>query len=322
MGRVLVTGGAGFIGSHICDKLVDIGHEVVCFDNLMTGSKGNIAHLEGVAGFIFVEGDIRDVAKLGEAMEECTHVNHQAALGSVPRSIKNPTLTNEININGSLNVLLEAQRHSIKRVVFASSSSVYGDNADMPKREERTGKLLSPYAVTKSAFEDYAKVFHLIHGIETIGLRYFNVFGPRQSPKGAYAAVIPIFMQSILEGRSPTIFGDGEQTRDFTYIQNTVEANILALFEEAPKAYGGAFNIACARTVSINVLFELIHSSISSHAGLDSIVRPEYGPSRQGDIKDSLADLSKVSECLGYSPMVTVEQGISETVRWFVENSK
>jgi len=322
MGRVLVTGGAGFIGSHICDKLLDLGHEVVCYDNLATGSEGNITHLSEIAGFTFVEGDIRDDGRLGDAMEGCTHVNHQAALGSVPRSIKDPVLTNEVNINGSLNVLVCTQRYSIERFVFASSSSVYGDNTDMPKREENTGKVLSPYAVTKSAFEDYARVFHLIHGTETIGLRYFNVFGPRQSPEGPYAAVIPLFMQSIHRGQPPTIFGDGEQTRDFTYIENVVEANLLALFGDSKESYGGVFNVATGRTISINALFDTIQNSMSDYLGKETSIAPIYEPPRDGDIKDSLADLSSVTRSLGYSPKKWPEEGIVETVRWFVESNR
>ena len=236
MGRVLVTGGAGFIGSHICDKLIEIGHEVVCYDNLMTGYKENIEHLEGNINFSFIEGDIRDEGDLKKAMKGCTHVSHQAALGSVPRSIKNPILTNQINIQGSLNVLFAAKEHSIKRVVFASSSSVYGDNEDMPKNEERTGSVLSPYAVTKLAIEEYARVFSHVYDMETIGLRYFNVFGPRQSPEGAYAAVIPVFIDSIMDNVPPTINGDGEQTRDFSYIDNVVDANVLSLFGESEES--------------------------------------------------------------------------------------
>ena len=318
MVRVFVTGGAGFIGSHICDRILEMGHEVVCFDNLETGFKDNIKKISNHSGFTFVEGDIRNTELLDLHLPECTHICHQAALGSVPRSIQDPRRTNDFNIVGSLNVLSKAQEFSIKRFVFASSSSVYGDNIDMPKRENLTGKVLSPYAVTKSALEDYARVFNLIHGIETIGLRYFNVFGPRQSPEGAYAAVIPLFMKSLSECRRPTIFGDGEQTRDFTYVQNAVNANILALFGEVPEAYGKTFNVACGKTFSINDIFAKIQDCMSEKLGIAEF-KPIYGPPRDGDIKDSLADLSEAKRCLSYVPEVEFSEGIERTVNWFTQ---
>tara|TARA_S200000501_G_scaffold361212_1_gene389201 strand:- start:3522 stop:4493 length:972 start_codon:yes stop_codon:yes gene_type:complete len=321
MVRVFVTGGAGFIGSHICDRILDLGHEVVCFDNLATGFKENIEHLRKNSRFTFIEGDIRNTELLDIHIPNCTHVCHQAALGSVPRSIENPRRTNEFNIVGSLNVLTKAQEHSIDRLVFASSSSVYGDNVDMPKFEDRTGNVLSPYAVTKSAFENYARVFNHIHGMETIGLRYFNVFGPRQSPEGAYAAVIPLFMKALSEGERPKIFGDGEQTRDFTYVQNAVDANILSLFGDIPDAYGKSFNIACGNTLSINEVFNKIRESIDIR--LDSgHIEPIYAPPREGDIKDSLADLTEARRCLNYFPKVDFSEGIENTVSWFIEEKK
>jgi nucleoside-diphosphate-sugar epimerase len=321
MVRVFVTGGAGFIGSHICDRILDLGHEVVCFDNLATGFKENIEHLRNNSRFTFIEGDIRNTELLDIHLPNCTHVCHQAALGSVPRSIENPRRTNEFNIVGSLNVLTKAQEHSIDRLVFASSSSVYGDNKDMPKVEDRTGDVLSPYAVTKSAFEDYARVFNHIHGMETIGLRYFNVFGPRQSPEGAYAAVIPLFMKALREGEKPKIFGDGEQTRDFTYVQNAVDANILSLFGDIPDAYGKSFNIACGNTLSINEVFNNIRESINLRLGSEHI-EPIYAPPREGDIKDSLADLTEARRCLNYFPKVDFSEGIEYTVSWFIEEKK
>ena len=321
MVRVFVTGGAGFIGSHICDRILELGHEVVCFDNLATGFKENIEHLRNNSRFTFIEGDIRNTELLDIHLPNCTHVCHQAALGSVPRSIENPRRTNEFNIVGSLNVLTKAQEHSIDRLVFASSSSVYGDNIDMPKVEDRTGDVLSPYAVTKSAFEDYARVFNHIHGMETIGLRYFNVFGPRQSPEGAYAAVIPLFMKALCEGESPKIFGDGEQTRDFTYVQNAVDANILSLFGDIPDAYGKSFNIACGNTLSINEVFNNIRERINLRLGSEHI-EPIYSPPREGDIKDSLADLTEARRCLNYFPKVDFSEGIEYTVSWFIEEKK
>ena len=321
MVRVFVTGGAGFIGSHICDRILDLGHEVVCFDNLATGFKENIEHLRKNSRFTFIEGDIRNTELLDIHLPNCTHVCHQAALGSVPRSIENPRRTNEFNIVGSLNVLTKAQEHSIDRVVFASSSSVYGDNVDMPKFEDRTGNVLSPYAVTKSAFESYARVFNHIHGMETIGLRYFNVFGPRQSPEGAYAAVIPLFMKALREGERPKIFGDGGQTRDFTYVQNAVDANILSLFGDIPDAYGKSFNIACGDTLSINEVFNKIRESIDIRLSSGHI-EPIYAPPREGDIKDSLADLTEARRCLNYFPKVDFSEGIENTLSWFIEEKK
>ena len=319
--NILIIGGAGFIGSHICDRILDLGHEVVCFDNLATGFKENIEHLRNNSRFTFIEGDIRNTELLDIHLPNCTHVCHQAALGSVPRSIENPRRTNEFNIVGSLNVLTKAQEHSIDRLVFASSSSVYGDNVDMPKFEDRTGNVLSPYAVTKSAFENYARVFNHIHGMETIGLRYFNVFGPRQSPEGAYAAVIPLFMKALSEGERPKIFGDGEQTRDFTYVQNAVDANILSLFGDIPDAYGKSFNIACGNTLSINEVFNKIRESIDIRLGSGHI-EPIYAPPREGDIKDSLADLTEARRCLNYFPKVDFSEGIENTVSWFIEEKK
>ena len=320
MSKVFVSGGAGFIGSHICEKLLELNNEVICFDNLITGSKENIEHLDGKEGFVFIEGDLRNESDVKFAIQGCSHVCHQAALGSVPRSIENPILTNDINIVGSLNLLFQSVENSVQRFVYASSSSVYGDNLEMPKREENTGRPLSPYAVTKSALEQYSRVFNDIYEIDTIGLRYFNVFGPRQSPEGAYAAVIPIFLKFLLEGKSPVIFGDGKQTRDFTYVKNSVDANILALFGDVPEAYGKTFNVACGSTFSINDIFNLIHENLEDVGALKEKIRPTYGPKRTGDILDSLANLDNIKKLIGYSPAISVEEGIRDTVRWFVNN--
>lgn len=319
MARVFVTGGAGFIGSHICERILDLGHEVVCFDNLITGFEENIEHLKMRDGFRFIKGDIRELNQVREGMEGCTHVSHQAALGSVPRSIQDPLRTNEINISGSLNVLSEAQKKSVERFVFASSSSVYGDNPDMPKVESKVGRLLSPYAVTKASFEEYARVYNQIHGSCTIGLRYFNIFGPKQSPSGAYAAVIPLFMKHLSKKERPTIFGDGEQTRDFTYVENAVEANILSLFGDVPHAFGKTFNVACGETLTINRIYNEILQVINEKMDIGDI-KPIYGASRSGDIKDSLADLSEANRCLGYVPIVNFSTGIKHTVNWFIES--
>jgi len=320
LSKVFVSGGAGFIGSHICEKLLELKHEVICFDNLITGSRENILHLEEDKRFTFTEGDLRNESDLRTAIKGCSHVCHQAALGSVPRSIENPILTNDINIGGSLNLLFQSVENSVQRFVYASSSSVYGDNLEMPKREENTGRPLSPYAVTKSALEQYSRVFNDIYEIDTIGLRYFNVFGPRQSPEGAYAAVIPIFLKFLLEGKSPVIFGDGEQTRDFTYVKNSVDANILALFGDVPDAYGKTFNVACGSTFSINEIFSMIYDNLEKVGALEMEINPTYGPKRTGDILDSLANLDNIKQLIGYSPAISVEEGIRDTVRWFVDN--
>jgi UDP-N-acetylglucosamine 4-epimerase len=318
--RVLVTGGAGFIGSHICDKLIELGYEVICLDNLLTTKVENVAHLSNKSGFEFIEGDIRDLELLSEVIKGCTHVCHQAALGSVPRSIEDPIRTNEINLVGGLNVLSASKNYGIKRFVFASSSSVYGDDPILPKVESRTGKQLSPYAVSKAAFESYANVFNIVHGMETIGLRYFNVFGPRQSPEGAYAAVVPKFIDSIRKGVAPTIYGDGNQTRDFTYVDNVVDANIKSLFDDVSQAYGESFNVACGETITINRLFELLELSFSNLTGVASTLRPNHAPNRTGDVRDSLAELTRIIECIGYNPIVKIEEGIEKTVSWYVEN--
>ena len=319
MARILVTGGSGFIGSHICDRLTSMDHEVVCIDNLMTSKKENISHLLNREGFKFIEGDIRDGELISEVLGGCTHVCHQAALGSVPRSIKDPITTNDINLSGSLNVLSLSLQNGISRFVYASSSSVYGDDLALPKVEERTGEPLSPYAVTKSAFEKYANVFNSVHGIETIGLRYFNVFGPRQSPSGEYAAVIPKFIDSILRKVPPTIFGDGEQTRDFTYVDNVVEANILALFGDIEEGFGSCFNVACGGTVSIRSIFDLLLNSYREISGIELDLVPEMAPVRAGDVKDSLASLEKIEDLLGYVPSKGLSEGLKETVQWHMD---
>ena len=319
MAKVLVTGGAGFIGSHICDRLIQDGNDVVCIDSLITSQIENIEHLFEEERFTFLEGDIRDSNFVDEVMDGCTHVSHQAALGSVPRSVENPVRTNEINITGGLNVLVSAQRNNIQRVVFASSSSVYGDDEGLPKVEHRTGECLSPYAVSKMAFEKYAKVFYSIHGLETIGLRYFNVFGPRQSPSGPYAAVIPKFVQSIMNNESPKIFGDGEQTRDFTFVGNVVEANMSALFRGNKIAFGKSINIAYGNTISINELFIKLRECYSNLKNTPIDLVPEHTEKRSGDIMDSLADLTLARKGIGYSPDIDIEEGILETVSWMID---
>mgnify|MGYP001162835057 CR=1 FL=1 len=315
--RVLVTGGAGFIGSHICDALLSMDASVVCLDNLITGKYANIEHLEDEKRFKFIEGDIRDLDTCISAMENCDSVNHQAALGSVPRSVSDPVTTHAHNATGTLNIFHAAQKLGVKRVVYASSSSTYGDEGTLPKIETRIGAPLSPYAVTKRISEMYSTVFSTLHGMEVIGMRYFNIFGPRQDPEGMYAAVIPKFTSLILNGEKPEIHGDGEQSRDFTHISNAVSANLKALFSTNQEAFGRVFNIACGYRISINKLYELIHSIISKdHPGIPSI-EPTYVESRPGDVKHSLADIKLAKKLLDYSPEMGVEEGLISTVRSF-----
>ena len=315
--RILVTGGAGFIGSNLCDALLERGSEVVCLDNFLTGRRENIEHLLNQPKFTLVEGDIRDVEACRRAITGCTHVCHQAALGSVPRSVEDPSTTNAINISGNLNVLIAAQEAGIQRFVFASSSSVYGSDQTMPKIEHKTGVPLSPYAVTKMVNESYAQVFHQTHGMETIGLRYFNVFGRRQDPEGQYAAVIPKFVESILQFESPVVFGDGEQTRDFTYIDNVVQMNLNALSTTNHEAFGEIFNVACGSRISINELFFTIRELLSKFDQSLHTVEATYTGERPGDIRHSLADISKAQSHLNYIPAHNCQQGLEEAMDWY-----
>ena len=313
--RVLVTGGAGFIGSHICDRLLEMGIEVVCADNLITGSKDNISHLLEKEGFNFFECDITDINSCVEAVDGCDAINHQAALGSVPRSVADPLKTNLYNITGTLNIFHLAASKKIKRVVFASSSSVYGDEESLPKIENKIGSQLSPYAVSKRTGELYSAVFNRIHGTETIGLRYFNIFGPRQSPEGAYAAVIPKFIKNTLNGERSTIFGDGNQSRDFTYVSNAVDANILALTTDEEKAFGKIFNVACGSRMTLNEIFKQIVDIIGEFDRTVSGIEPILDEERLGDVRHSLADISLAKKYLNYEPRLDTRRGLSLTVQ-------
>jgi UDP-N-acetylglucosamine 4-epimerase len=311
--RILVTGGAGFIGSNLIAKL--LGDERVTFvrvlDNLATGSLENIKEFTGDQKFHFLEGDIRDYKTCLNACDGIDLISHQAALGSVPRSIKDPLTTNDVNITGTLNIFTAAKEKKIKRVVYAASSSTYGDHPGLPKIEDTIGKPLSPYAVTKYVNELYAKVYADLYGIETIGLRYFNIFGPKQNPQGPYAAVIPLFIKALLENKSPLINGDGSHSRDFTFVANAVQANILSLFTNKKEAVNQVYNIACGKRTSIIELFELLAGFASSE------IRPSFGPERIGDVKNSLADISKAERLLGYTPAVSVEDGLKKTFEWY-----
>ncbi|MEM7186045.1 MAG: SDR family oxidoreductase [Bacteroidota bacterium] len=308
----LVTGGAGFIGSNLVEYLLKYGaRKVRVLDNLATGFRSNLIPFWDRPGFEFLDGDIRDLATCRKAMEGIDYVSHQAALGSVPRSINDPVTSNEVNISGFLNMLVaQKESETVKRMVYAASSSTYGDSKELPKKEERIGKPLSPYAVTKYVNELYADVFATTYGIETIGLRYFNVFGPKQSPTGAYAAVIPLFMQALLDGTPPTIHGDGKQTRDFTFVENAVQANMRAFFA-GDQAVGQVFNVACSERIDLNFLWDRLRE-ISG-----STMEATYGPPRKGDVRDSLADISKANDLMGYQPQFSVADGLGITWNQF-----
>jgi UDP-N-acetylglucosamine 4-epimerase len=311
--RILVTGGAGFIGSNIVESLLaDQNVRLVrVLDNLATGSTDNIAECYASSKFEFIQADIRDYSSCLHACDGIDLVTHQAALGSVPRSIDDPLTTNEVNITGTLNVFTAAREKKIKRVVYAASSSTYGDHPALPKVENEIGKPLSPYAVTKYVNELYADVFARTYKMEFIGLRYFNVFGPRQNPKGPYAAVIPLFMESALSGQSPVINGDGKTSRDFTFVANVVQANLLSLFTKNKMALNQVYNIGFGQQTS---LLQLVRY-LAKIAG--SGIEPVHAPERAGDVKHSLADISKAKTLLGYDPAVSVEEGLRQTYEWY-----
>ena len=313
--RILVTGGAGFIGSNLVETLLQDKEVklVRVLDNLATGSRQNISEFTSHPRFEFVEGDIRDYATCLQAADGIEFISHQAALGSVPRSINDPLTTNEVNITGTLNVLTAAKEKKVKRLVYAASSSTYGDHPGLPKVEDKIGNPLSPYAVTKYVNELYAKVYANLYGLQSIGLRYFNIFGPRQNPQGPYAAVIPLFVKAILENKSPVINGDGSHSRDFTYVANAVQANIAA-FHASDAATNQVYNIACGQQTSLLQLFD----ELKRQAG--SSLKPIHGPDRIGDVKHSLADISKAKKWLGYEPKITVDTALQLTFDWYKQN--
>lgn len=309
----LVTGGAGFIGSNIVETLLDKGYKVRVLDDLSQGKQENVDMFLDYDNYTFIKGDIRNLDTCLAATDGVDYVSHQAAWGSVPRSIEMPLLYEEINIKGTLNMLEASRKNGIKKFVYASSSSVYGDEPNLPKREGKEGNLLSPYALTKSVDEKYAKLYTELYGLDTYGLRYFNVFGRRQDPDGAYAAVLPKFIKLLLNNEQPTINGDGKQSRDFTYIENVIEANLKAFKAESQYA-GEAFNIAYGgREYLIDVYYHLA-------GALDKDTEPIFGPERAGDIKHSNADISKAEKMLGYSPDYSFEKGIKEAIEWYREN--
>jgi UDP-glucose 4-epimerase len=300
--RVLVTGGGGFIGSHLAERLVERGDEVRVLDSFATGRRENLAHLPDAE---IVEGDVQSFERAHHAVRGCDAVLHQAALPSVPRSIQDPLTTHAVNVTGTLNVLLAARDAGVKRVVYASSSSVYGSNPHLPKREEQAVAPISPYAVSKLAGEGFCRSFTTIYGLECVSLRYFNVFGPRQDPLSQYAAVIPKFIAAALEGTRPVVFGDGEQSRDFTFIDNVVEANLLALQSEA--GAGEVFNAACGERVSLNDVLRLL----SEIAGV--ALDPDHQAGRPGEVRDSQADIARARETFGYEPSVSFAEGLRRT---------
>lgn len=309
----LVTGGAGFIGSNLCEAITDMGYQVRCLDNLSTGKQENVDLFMDRENYAFIKGDIRDLDTCIKACEGVDFVLNQAAWGSVPRSIEMPLLYEEINIRGTLNMMEAARRQGVKKFVFASSSSVYGDHPTLPKVEGQEGNLLSPYALTKRVDEEYGKLYKKLYGLDTYGMRYFNVFGKRQDPEGAYAAVIPRFIRQLLHGEVPTINGDGRQSRDFTYVDNVIEANLKACLAPS-EAAGEAFNIAYGgREYLIDIYYDLCKA-------LKKDVEPHFGPDRAGDIKHSNADISKAKRLLGYDPDYDFSKGIALAIEWYKEN--
>jgi len=311
----LITGGGGFIGSNIVEYLLNFGAKKVrVLDNFSNGYRENLTEFESNPAYELLEGDIRDIETCKRAMLDIDYVSHQAALGSVPRSIHDPATTNAVNISGFLNMMIALKdSKTVKRMVYAASSSTYGDSQSLPKVEDTIGNPLSPYAVTKYVNELYANVFGTTYNTDVIGLRYFNVYGPKQSPKGAYAAVIPLFMQALKDDNAPKINGDGEQTRDFTFIDNAVQANIKGFFASKDAA-NEVFNVACGERISVNTLWD----NLSQVAKKE--IKPIYGPPRQGDVRDSLADISKAENLLKYKTMFSVKEGLEITWNYFMNN--
>jgi UDP-N-acetylglucosamine 4-epimerase len=319
--QILVTGGAGFIGSNTCDALLALDHTVICLDNFLTGRISNLSDALTHPNFTLIEGDIRNYSTCELAIKNCDIVLHLAALGSVPRSINDPITTNDININGFLNMLTATKNAGIKRFVFAASSSTYGDSTALPKIEHQIGRPLSPYAVTKYVGELYADVFSKSYGIEFIGLRYFNVFGRRQDPQGAYAAVIPKFISQLLKHEAPIINGDGSFSRDFTYIDNVVEINIQALLTQHKSAINEIYNVACGKATSLNSLFQMLRDELALLEPSVKAIEPIHETIRVGDIPHSLASIEKAQRLLAYKPSTNVEEGIKQSVAWYLADS-
>ncbi|QMU64020.1 MAG: SDR family NAD(P)-dependent oxidoreductase [Flavobacteriaceae bacterium] len=317
--KILVTGGAGFIGSNLCEALLKLENKVVCLDNFSTGKEKNISHLLPDSNFTLVTGDIRNMEDCSTVIKEVDFVLHQAALGSVPRSIKDPVTSNEVNIGGFLNMLVAAREAGVKRFVYAASSSTYGASEELPKVEDKIGKPLSPYAITKYVNELYADVFAKTYGVETIGLRYFNVFGRKQDPEGTYAAVIPKFVSQLMSGKSPVINGDGTYSRDFTYIDNVIQANLLSLTANQ-EAINTVYNIAYGERNTLNDLVSYLKEFLTVYDSEIKNIEIIYGPKRSGDIPHSLASIHKAKRLLNYQPQFSLRNGLKEAIKWYWEN--
>jgi UDP-N-acetylglucosamine 4-epimerase len=320
--RVLVTGGAGFIGSNLVEALLAQDNEVLVLDNFATGKMENLLPFVRNPSFRLMVGDIRDRDACRRATDGIDYVLHQAALGSVPRSIADPMTSTDVNISGFVNMLWAAKEAGVKRFVYAASSSTYGDSASLPKVEDQIGKPLSPYAITKYVNELYAANFGDLYGTQSVGLRYFNVFGRRQDPYGAYAAVIPLFVMKLMRHESPVINGDGSFSRDFTYIDNVIQANQLAALADKPEAVNSVYNVACGERVDLNELFTMLRDNLAAYDPAIAKVQPSYGPERVGDVPHSLASIDKAQKLLGYNPKFNTKQGLKAATQWYWENLK
>ncbi len=318
--KILITGGAGFIGSNLCEALLGMGNKVICLDNFSTGNRNNILKLLDENNFTLIEGDIRNIEDCLNATNGVDFVLHQSALGSVPRSVIDPITTNEVNISGFLNMLIASRDNNVKRFVFAASSSTYGDSESMPKVEEIIGKPLSPYAITKYVNELYADIFSRTYGLETIGLRYFNVYGRRQDPNGAYAAVIPKFISQLMKGESPVINGDGSYSRDFTYVDDVIQANVLSLVTENDNAINTVYNVAYGDRNSLNDLMIYLKEYLSEFDSDILNIKVVYGPNRPGDIPHSHANVDKAKKSLNYCPQFSLKKGLKDAIKWYWKN--
>ena len=320
--KILITGAAGFIGANLCEYMLDKRYTVIGLDNFATGYAYNLGEVVGKSNFSFIEGDIRDFATCLKATQDVDYVLHQAALGSVPRSLQDPLTTNEVNVNGFLNMLEASKQNGIKRFVYAASSSTYGDSKGLPKVEENIGKPLSPYAITKYVNELYAEIYGTAFGLETIGLRYFNVFGRKQDPNGAYAAVIPKFIDQFLKGEAPTINGDGSFSRDFTYIDNVLQMNYLAMTTTKAEAINQVYNTAVGDRVSLLEMTNQIKKGLTHYDPSIADIELIFGPFREGDIPHSQASIEKAKKLLGYQPSHNFQQGLEASLAWYYKNQK
>ena len=318
--KILVTGGAGFIGSNLTEALLKLNNEVICLDNFATGKEENITPFLTNPNYTLIKGDIRKLSDCKLAVKDVDYVLHQAALGSVPRSIKDPITSNEVNVSGFLNMLTASRDSGVKRFIYAASSSTYGDSEVLPKVEDKIGKPLSPYAITKYVNELYADVFSQTYGLETIGLRYFNVFGRKQDPNGAYAAVIPKFVSQFMAGESPVINGNGEFSRDFTYIDNVIQANLLSIITKNKKAINTVYNVAFGERNTLKDLVELLKKQLTEFDPKIKDIQVIYGPNRVGDIPHSIASIDKAKNLLAYNPQFSLEKGLKEAVSWYWNN--